>query len=181
MKKILLFTILFLAACSKPKTVLICGDHICVNQTEAEQYFEENLSIEVKILNLKKKEQFDLVELNLNSNPDENKKISLTTKKETKKEVKLLTKKEINQIKSDVKRKKKELEIFKRTNQDQISKKDKLKKLKVKKETKFNVRKQKNNVVDICTIIEKCNIEEISKYLIKKGNQRKFPDITLRE
>lgn len=181
MKKILLFTILFLAACSKPKTVLICGDHICVNQTEAEQYFEENLSIEVKIINLKKKEQFDLVELNLNSNPDENKKISLTTKKETKKEVKLLTKKEINQIKSDVKRKKKELEIFKRTNQDQIPKKDKLKKLKVKKETKFNVRKQKNNVVDICTIIEKCNIEEISKYLIKKGNQRKFPDITLRE
>ena len=56
MKKILLFTILFLAACSKPKTVLICGDHICVNQTEAEQYFEENLSIEVKIINLKKKE-----------------------------------------------------------------------------------------------------------------------------
>ena len=181
MKKILLITILFLAACSKPKTVLICGDHICVNQTEANQYFEENLSIEVKIINHKKKEQFDLVELNLNSNPDENKKISLTTKKETKKEVKLLTKKEINQIKSDVKRKKKELEIFKRTNQDQISKKDKLKKLKVKKETKFNVRKQKNNVVDICTIIEKCNIEEISKYLIKKGNQRKFPDITLRE
>ena len=181
MKKILLFTILFLAACSKPKTVLICGDHICVNQTEAEQYFEENLSIEVKIINLKKKEQFDLVELNLNSNPDENKKISLTTKKETKKEVKLLTKKEINQIKSDVKSKKKELEIYKRTNQDQIPKKDKLKKLKVKKDTKFNVRKQKNNVVDICTIIEKCNIEEISKYLIKKGNERKFPDITLRE
>ena len=181
MKKILLFTILFLAACSKPKSVLICGDHICVNQTEAEQYFEENLSIEVKIINLKKKEQFDLVELNLNSNPDENKKISLTTKKETKKEVKLLTKKEIKQIKSDVKSKKKELEIYKKTNPDQIPRKNKLKELKVKKEPKFNNRKQKNNVVDICTIIEKCNIEEISKYLIKEGNQQKFPDITLRE
>lgn len=181
MKKVLLITILFLVACSKPKTVLICGDHICVNQTEAEQYFEENLSIEVKIIDHKKKEQFDLVELNLNSNPDKKKKISLTKKKETKKEVKLLTKKEINQIKSDLKSKKKELEIYKRTNPDQIPNKDKLKKLKVKKKTNFNVRKQKNNVVDICTIIEKCNIEEISKYLIKKGNQRKFPDITLRE
>ena len=94
MKKILLFIFLFLAACSKPKTVLICGDHICVNQTEAEQYFEENLSIEVKIIN-HKKGAIDLVELNLNSNPDENKKISLTTKKETKKEVKLLTKKKL--------------------------------------------------------------------------------------
>ena len=39
----------------------------------------------------------------------------------------------------------------------------------------------KKIMLDICTIIEKCNIEEISKYLIKKGNQRKFPDITLRE
>ena len=27
-------------SCSKNKTVLICGDHICVNKTEAKQYFE---------------------------------------------------------------------------------------------------------------------------------------------
>lgn len=181
MKKILLIIILFIVACSKPKTALICGDHICVNQTEAEQFFEENLSIEVKIIDHKKKEQFDLVELNLNSKPDENKKISLKTKKETKKKVKLLTKKEINQIKSNVKNKKKELELYKRKNPDQTHKKNSPKKFKVKKESKFNIREQKNNIVDICTIIEKCNIEEISKYLIKKGNQQKFPDITLRE
>ena len=42
--------------CSKPKTVLICGDHVCVNKTEAEQYFEENLSIRSKnFRKLKKK------------------------------------------------------------------------------------------------------------------------------
>ena len=57
--------ILFLAACNKPKTVLICGDHVCVNKSEAKQYFEENLSIEVKIIDKKKKKKFDLVELNL--------------------------------------------------------------------------------------------------------------------
>ena len=28
--------------------------------------------------------------------------------------------------------------------------------------------------VDICKILDKCNIEEISKYLIKKGKKRKF-------
>ena len=44
-----------LVSCSKPKTVLICGDHICVNKAEAEQYFEENLTIEVKIIDKKKK------------------------------------------------------------------------------------------------------------------------------
>ena len=43
---------------------MICGDHVCLNKTEAEQYFEENLSIEVKIIDKNKKE-FDLVEINL--------------------------------------------------------------------------------------------------------------------
>ena len=32
------FVILFLANCSKPKTVLICGDHICVNKAEADEH-----------------------------------------------------------------------------------------------------------------------------------------------
>ena len=40
---LLVITFLFLASCSKPKTVLICGDHICVNKAEAEKYFRENL------------------------------------------------------------------------------------------------------------------------------------------
>ena len=49
--------IFFLTNCNKPKTVFICGDHICVNKTEAEQYFKENLSIEVKILSKKNKKK----------------------------------------------------------------------------------------------------------------------------
>ena len=44
MKFITLISILFLLAnCSKPKTVLICGDHECVNKAEAEQFFEKIL------------------------------------------------------------------------------------------------------------------------------------------
>ena len=66
MKYLYLFFITFiLQNCTKPKSVLICGDHVCVNKTEAEQYFEENLSIEVKIIEKKKKDQINLVELNL--------------------------------------------------------------------------------------------------------------------
>ena len=54
MRKILyLFFIIFLSNCSKPKTVLICGDHVCINKAEANQYFEENLTIEIKIINKK--------------------------------------------------------------------------------------------------------------------------------
>ena len=33
---------------------MICGDHICINNKEAKKYFEENLSIEVKIIDDKK-------------------------------------------------------------------------------------------------------------------------------
>ena len=66
MKKVLIIlSFFFLHQCSKPKTVMICGDHVCINKTEAEQYFEENLSIEVKIIDKKKNEEVDLVELNL--------------------------------------------------------------------------------------------------------------------
>ena len=56
MKYFLLFFFLTFQHCSKPKTVLICGDHICVNKSEAKQYFENNLSIEVKIIDKKRKE-----------------------------------------------------------------------------------------------------------------------------
>ena len=56
MKYLYLLLIIFIFQnCTKPKTVLICGDHVCVNKTEAEQYFEENLSKEVKIIEKKKK------------------------------------------------------------------------------------------------------------------------------
>ena len=58
MKKLFLFFLfLSLLGCSKPKTVLICGDHVCINKLEAKQYFEENLSSEVKILNQNKNKE----------------------------------------------------------------------------------------------------------------------------
>ena len=33
---------------------------------------------------------------------------------------------------------------------------------------------KKNKVVDVCTIIEKCSIDEISKYLLKQGKKKIF-------
>ena len=37
----------------------------CINKKEAEQYFEDNLTLEVKIIDKKQSEKFNLVELNL--------------------------------------------------------------------------------------------------------------------
>ena len=61
---IFILSIFILQSCSKPKTVLICGDHVCVNNKEAEQYFKENLSLEVKVIDNKKAKEDNLVELN---------------------------------------------------------------------------------------------------------------------
>ena len=78
MKKIFfLFLLIMLSSCSKPKTVLICGDHACINKSEAEQYFEENLSIEVKIINKNYKDDIDLVELNLQQNTKGDRKVNI--------------------------------------------------------------------------------------------------------
>ena len=79
----LIFIILMITSCSKPRTVLICGDHICINKAEAEQYFEENLSLEVKVIHKKKKNNIDLIELNLEEYPSGEKKITLLNKDNT--------------------------------------------------------------------------------------------------
>ena len=58
----------------------------------------------------------------------------------------------------------------------------KTKELKPVKNNKIrnNVDKKRKDVVDVCTILKKCSIDEISKYLLKQGKE-KFPDITIRQ
>ena len=82
--KAILFSLIFffIIGCNKPKTVLICGDHVCVNKAEAKSFFEENLTLEVKILDKKESNEINLIELNLKSNTENNRKISIHQKKQ---------------------------------------------------------------------------------------------------
>ena len=183
--KFLLLTIiiLLLVNCSKPKTVLICGDHVCVNKTEAEQYFQENLTIEVRVVDNKFENEIDLVELNLNENQDGNKKISIFSKKDTKKDLKVLSNEEITKIKRNIKNKNKDKKYAKKVikkKQKSINKEKKINKVEQEILDKRDNKKYKD-IVYICMILKKCNIEEISKYLLKKGKKKKFPDITTRQ
>ena len=200
MRLFILFLIFcILQGCNKPKTVFICGDHVCINKAEAQTYFDENLSIEVKVLNKKKKNDINLVELNLNNDFKNKKRINIIEKKQTKEEMKVLSDNEIEVIKKEIKEKKKNKKISKKfikkkdqkvvfspnnieEEKEKISNKnDKNKINSLIKNTNKNVNIQKKAVVDICTIIEKCSIDEISKYLLQHGKNKKFPDITLRE
>ena len=181
---IVIFSLFLLSNCSKPKTVLICGDHVCINKVEAEQFFEENLSIEVKIIDQKVDQQIDLVELNLNDNISGKRKVKVFKKSKTSKKLKKLSKEEILDIKNDIKNKNKKKKIAKKIikeNNDR-NKIEKVKKKENKKSyvLKNNVNKRQGEVVDVCTILKKCNIEEITNYLKNEGKNKEFPDITKR-
>ena len=179
---LIIITFLLLANCSKPKTVLICGDHICVNKAEAEQYFQENLSIEIKVVNKRIKDETDLVELNLKQNQIGGKKISISSKKDTKNEIKILSNEEITKIKKDIKNRKEEKKIAKKIKKkkeifNNENKNTQIDNMILEKNIKHN----RKDVVDVCSIIKECSIDEISKYLLKQGNEKGFPDITTRQ
>ena len=192
MKLITIGLLIFLLAnCSKPKTVLICGDHVCINKNEAKQYFEENLSIEIKVIDNKVKEEIDLVELNLRENIQGKNQISISSKSNTNETLKTLSSNEISKIKENIKIKEKEKKIAKK-----IFKKDSRLENQIKKEKNINkdnrkskinkiltnkVNKKRKYVVDVCTILEKCSIDEISKYLLEQGKKKNFPNITQRQ
>ena len=193
MKKIfILLIILTFYGCNKPKTVLICGDHVCINKAEAEQYFEENLTLEVRILDKKKSKETSLVEINLESNTDDKKEISILSKKETNKKIKILSSAEIKEKKVEINEKRK-AKIVKKRNIKKVRDKKVVKQVKLEKlitkekdqkklsKTKKKINKPADEIKDVCTIIKKCSIEEISKYLVKQGRKKKFPDITIRE
>ena len=192
MKQVLILSLLFiLVNCSKPKTVLICGDHICVNKKEAEQFFEKNLSIEIKVIDKKVSKEIDLIELNMKELSNKKKEISLTSKKNTKKKLKKLSSTEISQIKKEIKEKSKNKIVKinegnnKKLKVNKVNSKDVNNSIKDKKLVRKNnniknkiVNKNIENNVDVCTILEKCSIDEISKYLIKQGKNKNFPNIT---
>ena len=168
-----IFLFLFLTNCNKPKTVFICGNHICVNKAEAKQYFEDNLSIEVKVIDQKKEKNFDLVELNLKENKSGERKISVSSKISTNKKLKTLSNDDISKIKQNIKNKKKEKKIAKKISQ---SNQESVKIIKRK-----IMSKERKDIIDVCTLLDKCSIDEISKYLNKQGKKKKFPDITTRQ
>ena len=188
---LLILTMLILTSCSKSKTVLICGDHQCVNKAEAEQYFEENLSIEVKFLDKNKQKEINLVELNLVQNENEKKQVRILPKKETNEKLKILSNDEIDRIKKDVKNKKRSKKVVKKIdkqkkqsetiyNKEKNNNKSKIK-LSKKDDIKNIVNKKRKEVVDVCTILEKCSIDEISKYLLKEGKKKDFPNISSKQ
>tara|TARA_Y100000591_G_C21850020_1_gene711085 strand:+ start:3889 stop:4437 length:549 start_codon:yes stop_codon:yes gene_type:complete len=181
MIKIILISLFFLIVnCSKPKAVFICGDHVCINKTEAEQYFEENMTIQVQLINKKENSDIDLVELNLRHNEDNKKEITLL-KKSAKSEIRSLSNDEIKRKKKELKDKRKKKKIVRKFEKDKVIEKKKEVKIKdIKNNENIKKKQRKKDLVDVCTFVEKCSIEEISKFLIEQGVNKDYPNLTLR-
>ena len=131
------------------------------------------------------KKNINLVELNLRDSSAGVKRVSITTKEDKNKGLKTLSSNEINQIKKKIKEKSnkekyasKKIIVKKKVNNVKI--KEKKINYKKKELPTNNVNKKVIDVDDICIILEKCSIEEISKYLLKNGKNKNFPDITKR-
>ena len=168
MKIFFLFLFIFLFSCSSPiggkKRVYICGDHTCVNSKEVKEYFNNNISIEVYTITSKKDERknFDLVELNL-----------LKEKLESKEKIKISEKRK--NIKKQVKERKKIAKLkMKKVEESQKSKEivKKKEKVKKKKPTQFTI-------VRICKNLQECDIDNVAEIIIKKGNEKEYPDLTI--
>ena len=167
MRLFILLLFFFLINCSSLITggnrVYICGDRTCGNKKEVEEYFNNNISIEVYTITSDKKEQknFDLVELNLLKEKLQSKqKITVTEKKKQ-------IKKQVNERKKLAKLKMKKVEQNVKIKEITRNKKT----AKTKKPTQFTI-------VRICKNLEECDIDKISKIVMDLGRKKDYPDIT---
>ena len=103
-------------------------------------------------------------------------------KSKTNENLKTLSNDQIDKIKKRLKNKKKQKRVVKKIveTEKKIKKENKVNPIN-KEIIKNDVNKKNKEVVDVCTIIEKCSIEEISKYLLEQGRKKDFPDITERQ
>ena len=155
--KYLFFLFFFLVHCSsitgdKTQKIYICGDHECADKKEINNYFKNNISIEVYTLSDSPKKDYDLVELNM-TKEDKNKIVS-----------------------TEIKRKKLK---------ERLKKRPKVKKVKVNKGEiidgkKRRIDKPKITLVRICKDIQECDIDEVANKIFKIGNEKKFPNLTIK-
>ena len=172
MKVIKILIFLFIIQCAGPfnkvEKVYICGDHKCANKAEAEEYFNNNISIEIYTIDTKKEddEYFDLVELNLLKD-------KLATKN------KIIVKDEKKKIDEKIKERKKLAKLKIKEIEKPVEKiKQDQEKLNNIKKTKPKKQKSKITFIRICKNLEECDIDKISKIVMEIGKEKDFPDIT---
>ena len=138
---------------NKVKKVYICGDHVCANKKEINDYFENNISIEIYTLSKssKKDKDFDLVELNM-SNEDKKNLVSVDVQQK--------------QIMDKIERRSKTSKLNIKKGENIVVNRKKKNRPKIK-------------LVRICKDLQECDINNVASIIFKKGNKKKYPDLTI--
>ncbi len=163
-EKIIFF--LFLFSCVTPfekvDRMYICGDHPCKNNKEIQEYFDNNISIEVYSIDTDKNktDKFDLAELNLLEDKLKSKDKILVSEK-----------------KDEIKQKVKERKRLAKLKIKQIEDPKKIEKIVKSQESVKKKKKSKITFIRICKNLEECDIDKISKLIMDLGKERDFPDI----
>ena len=175
MKKIYLIIFVLLVSCSSTKKVYICGDHECKNKSEKEDYFKNNISLEVYILENKKdiEKNQDLVKLNTNIENKQNIK---------KKNLNFLEKRKIQSKKNPTSEKpiKMKLKSDSKVDKNMPVKKHQLNndKLKFNNEKLTFTTRNTTKVIHMCKNLNECDIDVISKKINNLGKQKNYPKIS---
>ena len=172
MKKLLPFIFLSIISCSSTNQVYICGDHPCKNKKEIDDYFKNNISIEIYVVESEKqkKENQDLVDINLlkdQKNQIKEEENNLSFLKKRKEDVKL----------SRLSQKPMKLNI--KTDNKNLKETIKKKSIIEKKINKVNSPKKNKitKIVHLCKKTNECDIETISKKINEIGKNKSFPNI----
>ena len=193
MKSIYLFLFLFVLSCSSANKAYVCGDHLCVDKKEFNEYFSKNLIIEIELQQKKKMKNSDLVKLNTDTS-NKKKKVNTSFKKkeqsrlkDEKKKIKALKKRllEERKIKKAEEKNKKKIANIKASNsRKQFKSSDVKLSGKNKKNNKMPINKEivtetsvTKKTKSICNKIKDCDIDKIAEMLIKKGKDKPFPNI----
>ena len=188
MKLIYLFFFVLILSCSTVKKEYVCGDHLCVDKKEFNDYFSKNFIVEIKSQTNKKNKDINLVNLNTkisgeekinNKNLKKNQKIKLKEEKEKEKlkKIRVLEERKIAAIKKRNKepKEKKTFDFFK-SNKKNKTISPKIEKTS-KKKSLINSSGSKN-VQSVCVDVKDCDINKITELLIKQGKEKPFPNIT---
>jgi len=170
MKKIYLLLFIVFLGCTSSAKVYICGDHPCKDKKEIDDYFKNNISIEVYVVenDKLKKENQDLVQLNLFKDKDANKKS---------KELDFLNKIKKKDSINNKEQKSTKLKLKVETGKEK-QKNLKDKKTPIQPKKAFSYKKQKSTkIVHMCKSTEECDIDIISKKVSDLSKNKSFPDI----
>jgi hypothetical protein len=208
MKFFYILIFLILLSCNTTKKEYVCGDHLCVDKKEFNEYFSENLIIEISVRDKKKKKKsIDLVKLNTdsnvkkkNDNKNSKKKERILKKNEKvklkKQKVRLLEERKIREIEEKNKVKQRKITKIQEKNEQNLQNEKSVNRKMIIDKVVDTIGKQKKppkkitektismdsvkteNVKSICDEIKDCDIDKIAELLIKKGKDKPFPNMS---